>query len=137
MEIIFSDLRNHWEGCRTRFGKWVRTGEAKWLRGHWVTEKASVVLPLNTECPAFCCHHGHFTRALLCTLGTTATTTLHVNGFTTPLLSPGTTFQFRVQNVHISLAEGQVVCLDPICKNVWLSDSVAFVASIVEDRHSV
>lgn len=73
-------------------------------------------------------------RVLLGTTATAAATHHHVSGFAASVLSADTVFQFRVQDVHISLAEEQVVCLRRICKNGWLSNNVAFLVSLVEDR---
>lgn len=135
MEIIFSDLQRHWEGCRARLRKRVTTGEAKWLERMLSHTRKPVWCCLSTLgvqlCVATMCT---LPRTLLDAVGLTATITFHVNGFTTPLFSPDTTFQLRVQDVLISLGEGPVVCLHPVCKNIWLADSVPFVASVVEDK---
>lgn len=76
-------------------------------------------------------------RALLYTRGITAPVTFHVGGLAAPCSLQTLLFDSRVRDVLLSWAEGQVVCLHPICKNVWLGDGVAFVASVVEDRLSV
>lgn len=77
------------------------------------------------------CHHQRCNRVPLHTGATTAATHSRVNG-SAAYLSPDTTLQFRVQDVNIALAEGQVVCLRPVCKNGWLGDSVALLASILK-----
>ena len=51
-------------------------------------------------------------------MAATETTSFHVSGFTASLLSADTAFQFRVQGIHVSLAERQVMSAP--CLKEWL-----------------
>lgn len=111
-------------------GKWARArDDAKWPRQHSnYTGKLARCCPWALDVQLCIAATSTFLKVPLCNIATNAATNLFVNGFAASLLSPDTTFQFRIQDVHILLAEGQVVSLCPICKNGWLSDNVAFLA---------
>lgn len=138
METVFSDLQNHWECCRTRFGKGVRTGDAERPSQHSDSEKAGVVLPLSTWCPTRCSalhrHYQHLIEGAAMHRSHCCSHQLLCKWIAAPCSLQTLLFNSESRMCVSYWLRGRLHVCTLYIKNGWLRDDVAFLASILKDR---